>query len=79
MKDFDYDTEFTGMKFVFDIKSLISEYPDLVEFDGESGTIDSLELGDGKTIADSYWNVIMDNGTELSGISGYHLTKIMDL
>lgn len=79
MKHFDYDTEFTGMRFVFDIKGLISEYPDLAEFDGTGGIIDSLELGDGKTIADSYWNVIMDDGTELSGISGYHLTTIMDL
>lgn len=79
MKHFDYDTKFTGMRFTFDIKEWRSEFPDLAKFHGHEGTIDCVEVGDGKTIEGSYWNVIMDDGTELSGISGYHLTKIIDL
>ena len=79
MKDFDRDTYFTGMSFVFDIKDKGSDYPDLAKFHGQYGTIDSVEVGDGNTIEGSYWNVVMDDGTELSGISGYHITKIMDL
>ena len=74
-QDYDYDTKFTGVKFTFYIKDLSLDYPELAKFDRKQGTINSLEVGDGKTIENSYWNVIMDDGTELNGISGYHLAN----
>lgn len=74
-KDYDYDTKFNGVKVTFYIKDLSLDYPELSKFNRKQGTINSLEVGDGKTIENSYWNVIMDDGTELNGISGYHLAN----
>ena len=73
MRDFDNDMDFTGLGFQFDIKDVAPEYPDLAKFHGMYGVIDSLEVGTGKNIEDSYWNVRMNDGTLLSGISGYHI------
>lgn len=78
MKDFDFDTEYTGMAFRFDIKGMQNEFPDLAPFDGRYGTIDSIEIEVGGVFEDNYWNVVFDDGERLEGISGIHLI-LLDL
>lgn len=65
--------DYIGRRFTLDYKEWNSELSqEIGYFDDEEGTIVSLEV-EIDDFESSYWNIELDNGIEISGMSGYHL------